>query len=221
MSSRQKQEQRKKDFKKGIDSEEARKKREDTNVSIRKSKREESLQKKRNISAVVPPLGGKTIDATLQQKLEDLPNLVAGLMSNEPNAQLECTTSFRKLLSIERNPPIQEVINAGVVPRFVQFLTFSNAPQLQVLFLFSNQIQFFFQSSKLHGLLQILQAVLLSKPELLLKREQFQFLSNSWHRQMMTFENKQFGHSEILLEILLIAETLFYRAELFLLFYKI
>lgn len=131
MSSRQKQEQRKKDFKKGIDSEEARKKREDTNVSIRKSKREESLQKKRNISAVVPALGGKTVDVTLQQKLEDLPNLVAGVMSNDTNAQLECTTSFRKLLSIERNPPIQEVINAGVVPRFVQFLTFSNSPQLQ------------------------------------------------------------------------------------------
>ena len=36
------------------------------------------------------------------------------------------------LCALERNPPIQEVINAGVVPRFVQFLTFSNNPQLQV-----------------------------------------------------------------------------------------
>ncbi len=31
----------------------------------------------------------------------------------------------------ERNPPIQQVINAGVVPRFVEFLTFWHRPTLQ------------------------------------------------------------------------------------------
>ncbi len=56
---------------------------------------------------------------------------MAGVMSNEPALQLECTTHFRKLLSIERNPPIDEVIATGVVPRFVQFLSFHHDPQLQ------------------------------------------------------------------------------------------
>lgn len=33
---------------------------------------------------------------------------------------------------VERSPPIDEVIRAGVVPRFVQFLGRHDLPQLQV-----------------------------------------------------------------------------------------
>lgn len=32
----------------------------------------------------------------------------------------------------ERNPPIEEVIKAGVIPKFVEFLQRSDASQLQV-----------------------------------------------------------------------------------------
>jgi len=124
-----KQEERKNLYK-GIDAEEARKKREENTVSIRKAKREESLLKKRNVSAVTDK--AKTVDTgAVQQKLDELPNLVSAVCSNDPVLQLEATTQFRKLLSIERNPPIQEVINSGVVPRFVQFLTFHHNPQLE------------------------------------------------------------------------------------------
>lgn len=122
------QEERKNQFKKAIDPEEARKKREDNSISIRKTKREESLLKKRNVTSLTDVV---TPNVFLSQRLEDLPNLVNSVASNDPIAQLEATTQFRKLLSIERNPPIQEVINTGVVPRFVQFLTFQNNPQLQ------------------------------------------------------------------------------------------
>eukprot|EP01114_Cavostelium_apophysatum_P014708 TRINITY_DN387_c0_g1_i1.p1 TRINITY_DN387_c0_g1~~TRINITY_DN387_c0_g1_i1.p1 ORF type:complete len:521 (+),score=156.63 TRINITY_DN387_c0_g1_i1:124-1686(+) len=125
---REKQSQRKKDFKKGIDADAARDKRNENNISIRKAKREESLQKKRNVASSG---GNKVVDASIVQKLEELPKLVAAVMSNDPGAQLEATTQFRKLLSIEKNPPIHEVIAAGVVPRFVQFLTFANNPPLQ------------------------------------------------------------------------------------------
>ncbi|KAL0285335.1 UNVERIFIED_CONTAM: Importin subunit alpha [Sesamum angustifolium] len=57
--------------------------------------------------------------------------MVAGLWSNDGALQLEATTQFRKLLSIERNPPIEEVIQSGVVPRFVEFLARDDYPQLQ------------------------------------------------------------------------------------------
>jgi hypothetical protein len=67
MSSRERQEQRKKDFKKGIDADDARKKREEVSVTIRKSKREESLLKKRNLNAQLNDK--KVVDAGVAQKV--------------------------------------------------------------------------------------------------------------------------------------------------------
>merc|ERR1719226_3268 len=63
--------------------------------------------------------------------LDQIPQLSQALMSDDPTAQFNSTQQFRKLLSIEQNPPIQEVIQAGVVPRFVQFLKVVARPDLQ------------------------------------------------------------------------------------------
>ena len=57
--------------------------------------------------------------------------MVAGVMSNDPDRQLDATMKFRKLLSKEKNPPIERVIECGVVPRFVEFLR-GNHSLLQV-----------------------------------------------------------------------------------------
>lgn len=64
-------------------------------------------------------------------KLENLPQMVQGVMENDPAVQTSCTTQFRRLLSIEKNPPIQQVIDSGVVPRFVEFLQREDNPALQ------------------------------------------------------------------------------------------
>jgi hypothetical protein len=45
--------------------------------------------------------------------------------------KLESTVEFRKLLSIEKNPPIQEVLDLGVMPQFVKFLQCKENPELQ------------------------------------------------------------------------------------------
>ena len=53
---------------------------------------------------------------------EQLPAMIHGVFSDQPDLQLDATTKFRKLLSKERNPPIEKVIECGVVARFVEFL---------------------------------------------------------------------------------------------------
>jgi importin subunit alpha-6/7 len=76
--------------------------------------------------------GARAVGAPVNTtKLEQLPQMVAGVMGNDAAVQTECTTQFRRLLSIEKNPPIQQVIESGVVPRFVLFLQRDDNPALQ------------------------------------------------------------------------------------------
>ncbi|GKU86931.1 hypothetical protein SLEP1_g1394 [Rubroshorea leprosula] len=103
-------------------------------VEIRKNKREESLLKKRREGLLAQQNQQQQLlsaTSASDKKLESLPAMVAGVWSDDGNAQLEATTQFRKLLSIERSPPINEVVQSGVVPRFVEFLARDDFPQLQ------------------------------------------------------------------------------------------
>jgi len=58
--------------------------------------------------------------------MEEFPQMCAGVFSNDIDEQLAATAKFRKILSKERNPPIERVIECGVIPRFVKFLGSEN-----------------------------------------------------------------------------------------------
>lgn len=84
-----------------------------------------------NTYANMTGLQNTTAGRNAATKLEQLPTMIQGVMGDDIAVQTEYTTQFRRLLSIEKNPPIQQVIESGVVPRFVEFLQRDDNPALQ------------------------------------------------------------------------------------------
>ncbi|KND03887.1 hypothetical protein SpCBS45565_g05181 [Spizellomyces sp. 'palustris'] len=117
-----------------LKSDELRRRREDVAVELRKQKREESLAKRRNLAALNGAQSESEDESmsveTNAQLQETVGQGVRGVFSGNVEEQLQSTARFRKLLSKERNPPIEEVIACGVIPKFVEFLRSTN-PMLQ------------------------------------------------------------------------------------------
>ncbi len=78
---------------------------------------------------------GVTTSGSINASIANILEYRSNIFSNDPALQVKATQQFRRLLSIEKNPPIQQVIDAGVIPRFVQFLTaHDNSVSLYLLF---------------------------------------------------------------------------------------
>lgn len=63
--------------------------------------------------------------------LEDLPELLKAMKSRGKNNHLLAAQGFRKLLNINPNPPIQDIIDAGVILYLIDWIQKFDFPQLQ------------------------------------------------------------------------------------------
>lgn len=103
-----------------------RRRRNEVTVELRKNKRDESLLKRRNVPQV-----DSTDDEEVDRGHPDLQAIVHNASSGDPNIQLNAVQSARRLLSSDRNPPIDDLINSGILPILVQALRRHDNPSLQ------------------------------------------------------------------------------------------
>lgn len=103
-----------------------RQRRHEVTVELRKSKKEDQLFKRRNIAEdehLTSPLQEKNLNGQSPRTL-NIDEILEGMLSNDPRRQFHATLSTRKILSREKNPPIDLIIGHGIVPLCVKFLDY-------------------------------------------------------------------------------------------------
>lgn len=118
---RGKEQERKCEFKASLKPEHCRRMREETQIKLRKSKKEDRLKRHRFMATSID--SGSTS--------YNIPSRYKELFSMDQNTCFKATRFFRKILSVQESPPIGEVIASGAVNKFVEFLSYDKHPKLQ------------------------------------------------------------------------------------------
>jgi len=120
-------EDRLKSFKnKGKDTEDLRRRRTDVTVALRKQSKDDMLSKRRNVciddDEPTSPLQD-TSNRQNQIAVMSVEEIRDGIFSDDFQTAFKATQAARKILSRERNPPIDSLIEIGIVPKLVTFLS--------------------------------------------------------------------------------------------------
>ncbi|XP_076454058.1 importin subunit alpha-4-like [Babylonia areolata] len=112
---------------KGKDAEEMRRRRTEVTVELRKNKRDQHILKRRN----VPAQDSTDSEDNEKPTNQTLQSIVQNAASPEPSVQLSAVQAARKLLSSDKNPPIDDLIASGILPILVKCLARDDCPSLQ------------------------------------------------------------------------------------------
>lgn len=99
---------------------EARRRRNATSVELRKARKDDQLSKRRNLNNEEEESNQSTEECNVLTI--SLPELIENIKSSDPTTQLLATQTCRKLLSREKDPPINDMIESGIVPCCVELL---------------------------------------------------------------------------------------------------
>ncbi|XP_065589131.1 importin subunit alpha-8 [Cyrtonyx montezumae] len=115
---------------KGKDTAALRRQRVEVNIELRKAKKDEQILKRRSISIVSleksPSPEDKNVIAPLS--LEEIVEAVNG---SNTALQLQATQAARRMLSRQKDPPLNHIIELGIIPRLVEFLARADSAALQ------------------------------------------------------------------------------------------
>ncbi|XP_050392715.1 importin subunit alpha-1 isoform X1 [Patella vulgata] len=114
----------------GRSADEMRRRRNQTTIELRKARKDDQLLKRRNcaIDENEPQI---LHEISKQNVTMPLPDIISAIQGSDLQQQMMATQAVRKVLSKERNPPINDIIQANLVPRLKEFLSHSDRPELQ------------------------------------------------------------------------------------------
>ena len=110
--------------------EEARRRRSEISIELRKARKDEQLLKRRNLNIGKEPQTPAE-DNNLSPLTTSIDEIVDGMKSSDETVLLQATQACRKMLSREKNPPIDSMIKRGIVPKCVEFLDCHHNAALQ------------------------------------------------------------------------------------------
>mmetsp|Transcript_24875 Transcript_24875/g.43744 ORF Transcript_24875/g.43744 Transcript_24875/m.43744 type:complete len:517 (+) Transcript_24875:978-2528(+) len=122
---------RQKKFMQGLDTEDFKRKKDDKELELRKQKRNDTLSRRRNITEIDHDWIKVNEVYKAHYTLTDLPEVVVAANSDKDDLRLFAAQALRKMLSLQENPPIQQVIDTGVLSKLIDGIQRFDFSQLQ------------------------------------------------------------------------------------------